>query len=144
MVAWSIFATYLLAARQVGNLFPLSVFDMYQAHAPEVVARVMARDEAGRGIELDRFEALSCKAPIELSTVEERCGSDHRPLPYVLRDQQHWLDAHLDTNGTAEAGPEAIELVSRAYVLTPRPGAPAFADCVLARCAARCRGGTSP
>ena len=58
--------------------------------------------------------------------------------PYVVRDQQLWLEAHLDPTG----GPEAIAIVSRAYALAERPGAPAFTDCVIARCTARRRGVT--
>lgn len=137
LIAWSIFATYLGAARLVGNLFPLSVFDMYRAHAPEVVARVLAVDAAGTKHELSRLEAFACEpAPVQLrAQVEARCDVDHRPLPYVLRDQQVWLDAHLDPAG----GPEAITIISRAYVLVDRPGAPAHHDCELARCTARRR-----
>ena len=140
VVAWSCLATYVVAARVVGNWFPLSTFDMYQAHAPEVVARVIAVGDAGQRRELRHYEGYACEpAPLRLAAaVAERCGEEHRPLPYVVRDQQLWLDAHLDPAG----GPEAIAIVSRAYVLAERPGAPAFTDCVLARCTARRRGGT--
>lgn len=131
--------TYAVAARIVGNSFPLSTFDMYQAHAPEVVARVVVVDAAGRGRELSRYEGYACEpTPVRLAAaVKERCGDEHRPLPYVVRDQQLWLDAHLDADG----GPEQVALVSRAYVLAERAGAPAFMDCVVARCTARVRGG---
>ena len=139
VVAWSCLATYLVAARVVGNWFPLSTFDMYQAHAPEVVARVVVVDEHGDKRELAHYEALACEpAPLELAAaLAERCSEEHRPIPYVVRDQQLWLDAHRGPAG----GPEAIAIVSRAYVLAERPGAPAFGDCVLARCTARRRGG---
>lgn len=140
VVAWSCLATYLVAARIVGNWFPLSTFDMYQAHAPEVVARVVVVDGEGAKQELRYFEAYACE-PVRLelaATVAERCGEEHRPVPYVVRDQQLWLDAHLDPAG----GPEAIAIVSRAYALAERPGAPAFTDCVIARCTARRRGVT--
>lgn len=129
--------TYVVAARVVGNFFPLSVFDMYQAHAPEVVARVIVLDGAGGKQELGRFEAFACEpGPVRLAELEGRCGAEHRPPPYVIRDQQRWLDEQLDPAG----GPEAITIVSRAHVLVERPGAPAFRDCVVARCTARRRG----
>lgn len=139
LVAWSCLATYVVAARVVGNWFPLSTFDMYQAHAPEVVARVVVVDAHGGKRELRHYEAYACEpATVELAAMAaERCGEEHRPLPYVMRDQQLWLDAHRDPAG----GPEAIAIVSRAYVLGKRPGAPASRDCVLARCRAHRRGG---
>lgn len=134
--------TYVVAARVVGNWFPLSTFDMYQAHAPEVVARVVVLDAAGSKRQLGHYEGYACEpAPLRLAeVVAERCREDHRPLPYVVRDQQLWLDAHLDPGDGG--GTEAIAIVSRAYVLAERPGAPAFTDCVLARCTARRRGGS--
>lgn len=139
LVAWSCLATYVVAARVVGNWFPLSTFDMYQAHAPEVVARVVVVDGEGVKRELRHFEAYACEpAPLELAAaLTERCSEEHRPLPYVVRDQQRWLEAHRDPAG----GPEAVAIVSRAYGLVERPGMPAFTDCVLARCTARRRRG---
>jgi hypothetical protein len=140
LVAWSCLATYLVAARIVGNWFPLSTFDMYQAHAPEAVARVVVIDGEGSKRELGYFHAYACEpAQLELTAaVAERCSEEHRPLPYVIRDQQLWLDDHRDPAG----GPEAIAIISRAYVLAERPEAPVYTDCVLARCTARRRGGS--
>ncbi len=139
VVAWSSLATYLVAARVVGNWMPLSTFDMYQGSAPEVAARVVVVDAGGERHELDRFEGYACEpAAAELAaTLAARCTDEHRPLPYVVRDQQRWLDAHRD----AADGPEAVAITSRAHALTGRPGAPASSDCVLARCTARRRGG---
>jgi hypothetical protein len=140
VVAWSCLATYAVAARVVGSWFPLSTFDMYQAHAPEVVVRVVVVDGEGRKRELGHYEDYACEpAPVKLAeAVAQRCGEEHRPLPYVVRHQQLWLDEHLDPAG----GPESIAIVSRAHVLAERPGAPAYTDCMLARCTARRRGGS--
>ncbi|MCA9712704.1 MAG: hypothetical protein KDK70_43145, partial [Myxococcales bacterium] len=100
VVAWAIFATYLLAARMVGNFFPLSVFDMYQAHAPSVVARVLVVDEAGERAEVEDFEGWACEGPpLSMPQVEQRCGARHRPLDYVLRDQALYIEAHGDAAG---------------------------------------------
>lgn len=143
VVAWSCLATYVVAARVVGNSFPLSTFDMYQAHAPEVVARVVVVDAAGVERELGHYDGYACEpAPLQLGAeVAERCGEQHRPLPYVVRDQQRWLEAHLESGGAGAGAAEAIAIVSRAYVLTEQPGPPAFTDCELARCTAHPRGG---
>jgi hypothetical protein len=88
LVAWAIFATYVLAARGVRNFFPISVFDMYQAHAPDVVARVMVIDAAGHTEDIEAFDGWVCDGgPPRLRDVERTCGRDHRPLEYVTRDQ---------------------------------------------------------
>ncbi len=127
VVAVSVFATYLLAARGPRNLFPLSVFDMYQAHAPAVVARVLAVDASGGVAELDAFEAWSCEWEADLLDLEATCGEDHRPLSYVTRDQSHLLDANTGP------GTEEVRIVSRAYRVH-EPGA--FEDCLVAVCRA--------
>ena len=126
------FATYLVAARIVGNFFPLSVFDMYRGHAPEWAARVVAVDASGRVAELDDFEAFACDLePVSLARVEATCGPDHRPLAYVTRDQELWVEAHRGSDGD-----EPIAIVSRARALDHD----SFDDCVIAKCTARRRG----
>jgi hypothetical protein len=124
--------TYVIAARIVGNFFPLSVFDMYQARAPEVAARVLAIDAAGRTAELHDFEAFACdERPLSLAHIDDTCGPDHRPLEYVTRDQELYIEAHV-----GDAGDESIAVVSRAYSLSD----PGVSDCVIAHCMARRRG----
>jgi hypothetical protein len=138
VVAWAIFATYVLAARGVRNFFPISVFDMYQAHAPDVVARVMVIDAAGHTEDIEAFDGWVCDGgPPRLRDVERTCGRDHRPLEYVTRDQELWVHGH----GGDAPGPEAVTIVSRAYVLGDRAGAPPHSDCTIARCTARRREG---
>jgi hypothetical protein len=129
-----VFGTYLLAARVVGNLFPLSVFDMYRAEAPDVAARVLAIDAAGQPGEIEDFEAFVCETQrVSLTRIDETCGPDHRPLEYVVRDQELHIEAH---RGDDERGAEPITIVSRAHALTQ----PTFTDCVITRCTARRRG----
>ena len=130
LVAVTIFTTYLVTARGPQNLFPLSVFDMYQGHAPEVVARVLVIDADGNAAEIDAYEDWSCAWDADLLNPEPVCGSDHRPLRYVTRDQSRYLEAHA---GAVEA---EVRLVSRAYRLRE---ADVYADCTLARCRARRR-----
>lgn len=137
VVAWAIFATYVVAARGVRNLFPISVFDMYQAHAPRVVARVVVVDAEGHKAEIEDFDGWVCEGGLPVLREPERvCGPDHRPLEYVTRDQELFLHAH---EGEAP-GPEAVTIVSRAFVLDPEPGTPRSTDCILARCTAHRRG----
>lgn len=129
VVAIAVFVTYLAAARGPGNLFPLSVFDMYQGHAPAVVARLLVIDGAGSAAEVDAFEDWSCSW--EAESVEDTCGENHRLIDYVERDQRLYLEQN------AGEGDVSVELVSRAYPLhQPRRDAE---DCVVARCRARRR-----
>lgn len=140
VVAWAVFGTYLVAARVVGNFFPLSVFDMYQGHAPPVVSRVMVRDGAGATAEVDDYEGYVCEEPgLSMALVEQRCRPRHRPLDYVVRDQALHIEAHPGV--PTDEGSEPVEIVMRAHVLDPSPDEPAVTDCVVLRCTARRRGG---
>ncbi|MBX7080751.1 MAG: hypothetical protein K1X88_16255 [Nannocystaceae bacterium] len=133
LAAWAIFAAYVIAARGIGNAFPLSVFDMYQGRGGDTAARVRVREADGSTRELDRYGALQCYPRLPMLTELRRsCGPEHQPLDYVTRDQQRWLEAHLvDTPQSRE-----VAIVSRAWWLTPREHGPEFTDCVLARCTA--------
>jgi hypothetical protein len=132
VVAWGVFATYLVAARIVGNFFPFSVFDMYRERPRDVAARVLAIDASGAAVELDAFEGFVCEEPLSLARLDLTCGADHRPLDYVARDQELYVEAHRGTEGG-----EPIAIVSRAYALSSDH---ADSDCVIARCTARRRG----
>lgn len=129
VVALAVFVTYVVAARGPRNLFPLSVFDMYQGHAPAVVARMLVLDADGRADEVDAFEDWSCTW--EAESVEATCGPEHRLLDYVERDQRQYLQRN------AGQGDVPVTLVSRAYRLD-EPATDAE-DCVVARCRARRR-----
>lgn len=129
VVAIAVFATYLAAARGPSNLFPLSVFDMYQGHAPAVVARLLVIDADGRAAELDAFEDWSCTW--EAESVEATCGENHRLMDYVERDQRLYVERN------AGEGDVSVQLVSRAYPLHEPTRNPV--DCVVARCRARRR-----
>jgi hypothetical protein len=133
LVAWASFATYVLAARGVRNLYPISVFDMYQRAAPTAVARVIVLDEHGGKHPLDAFTGFHCEpAPPMIPDVRRFCGPDHEPLDYVTRDQQRDFDAHL----AGAPGPLRIAIVSRSYRIDPVQLGTVEHDCVLARCTA--------
>ncbi len=129
VVAVAVFVTYVAAARGPRNLFPLSVFDMYQGDAPDVVARMFVVDTDGRASEVDAFDQWSCTWAGD--TIEAVCGADHRLLDYVERDQRRYIRHH------AGEGVEAVVLVSRAYPLDEP--AESAEDCIVARCKARRR-----
>jgi hypothetical protein len=132
VAAWAIFATYVVTARGVGNLFPFSVFDMYQRRPAGEAARIVAIDDTGAVSELSEWTAFACEGGRPVLTDGVKCGREDRAIPYVTRDQQRYLDAH-----TGEGGPAHLSLVSRSYVLSEQGGALRFSDCLLARCAAR-------
>lgn len=129
VVAWSVFAAYLLAARGIRNSFPFSVFDMYQARGTPTAARVVVLDDAGVQHEIEDFVAVQCE-PVTLRVALQRCSAEHRPLDYVVRDQQQWLEARL----VADPQPERVAIVSRAWTFADTT---TTADCVLATCTAR-------
>ncbi|MCA9656273.1 MAG: hypothetical protein KC501_40585 [Myxococcales bacterium] len=139
-VAWAVLLSYLVAARLVGNLFPLSTFDMYQGHAPPVATRVLVLDATGTAAQVDDYEGYACEGPpLSMTLIEQRCGEHDRPLDYVLRDQALHIEAHAGE--PTEPGTEPITLVARAHRLQPGPDQGRHADCVVARCTARRRGG---
>jgi hypothetical protein len=134
LVSASIFVTYLLAARGVRNLFPLSVFDMYKSHAPDVATRIIAVDAAGRAEELHAFEAFRCEpAAPRLDELRSCEHAERGRIPYVVRDAQIYLDQHL----RGDARGEEVTIAARTWRLQGRPGPLPFADCALARCVAR-------
>jgi hypothetical protein len=130
LAAWLIFAAYLLAARGIRNSFPFSVFDMYQARGNTTAARVVVLDAQGTQHELDAFAALRCDPVPQLSAALQTCSAEHRPLDYVVRDQQQLLESRL----VGEAQPMPMALVSRAWTFAET--ATTTADCELARCTA--------
>lgn len=136
VAAWAIFAAYFVAARGVGNFFPLSVFDMYQGRAPEAAARIVAVDERGRTSELSGWKDFDCEGGSPRLTERIKCGRPDQTVPYVARDLQGYVDANLGGG----AG-EPLSIVSRTYRLTEGSGPLEFSDCLIARCTARRRSG---
>lgn len=129
VVAGSIFAVYLVAARLVGNLYPLSTFEMYSRPVPAWVTRIWARDATGALHRLDDYDEWRCEPAIDLRAALERCGPEHVALDYVVRGEQVVLDAGV-------GGDVSVDLISRAHRLANGPGE-RVRECVLARCSAR-------
>lgn len=135
--AWLIFAAYLLAARGIRNSFPFSVFDMYQARGTTTAARVVVLDAQGGQHEIDAFAAVHCEPSPRLADAIHTCSDEHRPLEYVVRDQQRLLESRL----VGQAQPMPIAIVSRAWTFAA--ATTTTADCALALCTASW-GGASP
>lgn len=131
-----VFVAYLVAARGIGNCYPVSVFDMYQGRGDETAARVMVRDVGGAVLELEEFENYSCFPRLPMITeVKRYCPAAHQPLDYVTRDQQQLLERRI--TATPHADGEEVAIVSRAFFLAEQPLV--TQDCVIARCTAQRR-----
>jgi hypothetical protein len=135
LVAWLVFTAYFLAARGVQNFFPLSVFPMYQRHAPDVVGRILVLDGRGRETALDRFESFRCEPERPAIMSQEHCGRPEVAFEYLAREHQVYLDAHL-----GDGGPVELRIVSRVYHLSAADDGVPSEDCEIARCSARPRG----
>ena len=137
IVAWTVFIAYFSAARGIQNFFPVSVFDMYRAHAPAVVGRVIVTDRTGDASEITTWTGFHCDDGRPVLKDLEACAPEptSRPIGYILRDQQ----LHLDEHSEVKPGSEAIAIILRSYRLVTERGAPPHTDCVIARCTARRR-----
>lgn len=138
IVVWAIFIAYVLAARGIRNFFPISSFDMYQGRSLTVTSRILVVDNEGQTGEITHYDSFQCnpEKPI-LENVQHCEGAAIRGPGYVVRDQQIYLDAHLQPGAAQD--PRA-KLVLRTFTLENRPGPPAFSDCVLAVCQVHKRG----
>jgi hypothetical protein len=124
LVATLAFAGYFLAARGVGNLYPLSTFPMYSGAPAAALSRVMARTAAGEFLEVTDLVAWRCET---LPRLEDVACADARGIAYVDREREDHIRAH------AGAGAEPVELVRRVFSFD---GAARPAACVISRCAA--------
>jgi hypothetical protein len=123
-------ATYVLAARGVGNLYPFSTFDMYGSTALDSASRIVAR-EGEQVREVERYEHWRC---------ETLPSADPHVCP------REWPFVHLESVDRAtirrvrEASPPThdarpVAIVRRIWRFSG-DDAPTTADCVLARCEA--------
>lgn len=135
MVSVSVFLAYLLTARGLRNVFPFSVFDMYEMRSPLVTTRLLVLDSNNQTTEIRRFESFQCEPKSPDIQTFRVCGegAQMNVMPYVARDLQILLDARL---GDVSSG-EEVTLIARTWRLQDRPGPSPFSDCALARCRAR-------
>jgi hypothetical protein len=127
---WVLLATYVLAARGAGNLYPLSTFDMYGKTALDSASRIVARD--GEELrEIERYEHWRCET---------------QPSPDPHECPREWPFVHLESVDRAairrvrEADPpkdgaRPVAIVRRIWRFSG-DDPPTTVDCVLARCEA--------
>lgn len=134
MVAASVFFVYFLTARGLHNVFPFSIFDMYEMRAPSVATRLFVLDSSGHIDELHRFDSFQCNPSSPKLQELSVCGEEAQlgSIPYVARDIQLILDARLKPVSSGEE----VKLIARTWRLQETPGPSPFQDCVLARCRA--------
>jgi hypothetical protein len=120
---------YLGLALSVGNLYPVSTFEMYAAAPARSASRVIARDAAGAAHEVDEYREWSCDAPVPLDRAP--CASEwpYAYTGYLDRAAADWIASHPGSGG------EPMEVVRRIFRLGAA-GPPEVRDCVLSRCRA--------
>lgn len=128
LVAITLFG-YVVAARGVGNLYPLSTFEMYGATRLVDASRIVVIAQ-GEPHEVERFSKWRC---------------DREPDPDPHRCDESWPFFHIEASdraaidrvrNAASPGADAIAvvLVRRIWRLGERDGEVAVEDCELARC----------
>jgi hypothetical protein len=127
-----IFVGYVAISRGVGHCFPFSIFDMY-ASGGASGSRVVARASDGRVVEIDRYRAWSCDAPIDL-TGGETCSPPGSYISMTYKDMEA-VDAIAANRGRDPAA-VPVDVIRRIYWLSDRDPAVRIEDCTLARCRA--------
>jgi hypothetical protein len=130
LVAGVAFAAYLALALVVGNLYPVSTFEMYSSKRATSASRVVARDGAGAMREIDEYESWSCDGPTSIEPAACAASFPYAYTTYLDRAAVDWIDAHRGQGG------EPVDVVRRIYRLGAAVGPPAFEDCVLQQCRA--------
>lgn len=129
LVAFGVFVVYLLAARGVGNFYPLSTFEMYGSSTLSSASRIVVRDESGAVDEVDAYTGFACDHPVDPDprTCLEAWPFDHVPA----------MDAAfartIDRSRASSSAPR-VEIVRRVWRFEDEHTL--TQDCVLARCRA--------
>jgi hypothetical protein len=123
-VATLVLAGYLLAARGVGDLYPLSTYSMYAGSPGDSISRVMAL-VGGSFVEVTDLSSWQCDNLPHLEAAQ--CGGA-RGIAYLDREREAHIRNHPGDGG------EPVELVRRVFSFD---GVQRPAYCTLARCRAR-------
>jgi hypothetical protein len=118
----------------VGNLYPVSSFDMYAGDRLASNSRIVARDAAGAVREVRNYEAFDCdgdRVPIG----PDACPADwpYDYISYLDHEAADWIATHR----LPLTGGESVDIVRRIWRLSPEPGPPPSKDCLLLRCRVR-------
>ncbi|HET6582397.1 MAG TPA: hypothetical protein VFG69_03095, partial [Nannocystaceae bacterium] len=125
-----LFATYVLAARGAGNLYPFSTFDMYGKTALDSASRIVARD-GDELHEIEHYEHWRCEAPPPVDP--HACPREWPFVHLESVDRVAIRRIHDADPPGADARPVAV--VRRIWRFSG-DAAPTIVDCVLASCEA--------
>lgn len=123
---------YVVAARGIGNLFPLSTFEMYGSEAADSASRIVVRDAQGRLVEVDDFTALECS---DSPSADVTACVDQWPFGYTPAEDNKAI-AHVGAASPVGAGGETVAIVRRIWRFDSE-GPPTHVDCTLAMCRGR-------
>lgn len=127
------FATYLLLALRLGDLYPLSDFTMF-AEPISTPSRVMARADDGEVMEVTALVGWACPPDLGLSP--------DGPAPYFRsQDVDQMIAGYIRSHPRGDKPGEGITLVRRVFQVTTE-GVDVLGDLPLSRCTAT-RGGGS-
>ncbi len=121
---------YVVAARGVGNLYPLSSFEMYGSTRLTTASRIAVQTD--RGVqEIERFSRWRCATP---PSVDPRICLAQWPYFHVEARDREVLDHIRDA---ADPGTDAqpVTVIRRVWRL-PADGPAVASECVLAQCEA--------
>ena len=130
--ALTLIGAYVVTARGVGNLFPISTFEMYGRSTPGSASRIIVRRSDGSLAEVTDFEAFDCAT--EVSADPMTC-LDAWPFEHVPAEDEGAV-AHVQEAAARLDDGEEVEVVRRVWRLRDET-VPHAEDCTLARCSVR-------
>ena len=130
--ALSVMVIYVVSARGLGNVYPVSTFEMYGGSTMRAASRIVARSESGEAVELRTYSRWRCDRFVD--PAPQACLAS---WPY---DHQPSVDERAAAAINRAPKPVAetvrVEVVRRIWRLHPDEPEPSVSDCVLARCEA--------
>jgi len=121
---------YVAAARGVGNLYPLSTFEMYGGTRLTTASRIAVIDAAGVH-EVERFSRWRCAASVDVDP--RRCTHQWPYFHVEARDRE--VLAHIERAADPGADARPVVVIRRVWRAS-EDGPMTPSDCELARCEA--------
>lgn len=123
-------AAYVVAARGVGNLYPLSTFEMYGGTRLTTASRIAVIDADGVH-EVERFSRWRCNAPVDVDP--RRCTNEWPFFHVEARDRE--VLAHIERAAEPSTDARDVTVIRRVW-RAAEDGPMIASDCELARCEA--------
>jgi hypothetical protein len=125
------FGGYLALGLAVGNLYPISTYEMYAGEQATAGSRLAVRTADGDVVEIDRFVDWRC--PERVPTAPTACGVywPFYHVPYLDRAAVEHIEEH------AGDGDEPVAVIRRIWRLSRDGGIAGVEDCPVASCRAR-------